>query len=130
VPFGKTLKAARIRAGLSLRRLGAAAGYPFSALSEIENGTRRMPDNPALLARVAGLLGIDLPEARRELELDWARRKPLRLEHLLRNYPEFAAEFYRATDHMGDEELLSLLRGAIAGGGKGGGPGPGHVRSR
>jgi transcriptional regulator with XRE-family HTH domain len=113
MPFGKTLKAARIKAGLSLRKLGEAVGYPFSALSEIENGTRGMPGDMAVLAKITNILGISLSEAKREIEMDETRREPSRLENIFRNNEEFAAEFCRETDPLSDEELLAVLRGAL-----------------
>jgi transcriptional regulator with XRE-family HTH domain len=116
MPFGSTLKAARIKAGLTLRKLGDAVNYPFNALSEIENGTRRVPINTPLLEKLAQILALNLNEARKELATDENKRMPLRVESLLRNNEEFALEFYCQTNKLSDEELLSLLRNAIENG--------------
>ncbi|MDR1656151.1 MAG: helix-turn-helix domain-containing protein [Deltaproteobacteria bacterium] len=118
--FGKTLKNARIKKGLSLRRLGDMVNYPFSVLSEIENGNRNIPaENEALLQALTEVLDIDLAAAREEISVDAYSRKPIRLEQLFRKDENFAATFYRETEKMSDDEIIKMLTEAINKLGKG-----------
>lgn len=53
--FDHPIRRARLRAGLTLKRLGQQARIHFTKLSMIENGLEPRPDE---LARLAGVLGV------------------------------------------------------------------------
>lgn len=59
--FGKILREARLRRGVSLRHLADESGIEFSRLSRMEHGTRPAPGLPAL-RRLADLLSLDIVE--------------------------------------------------------------------
>jgi transcriptional regulator with XRE-family HTH domain len=107
--FGKTMKTARISKGLTLRELGAKVDYPISALSEIENGTRRMPDNEQLLLKTTQLLGIDLSQAKDEIEVDSFKCYPYRLIRIFRSNEKLAESFFKAIENISDDELVIIF---------------------
>lgn len=111
--FGEMIKAARLTKELTLRKLGVLISYPFSIISEIENGTRQMPDNEPLLKSLVSILEIDVGEAKKQIKLDKIQRNPTKLVNSLMNNDQFAAEFCRATEEMSEEKLRELILNAI-----------------
>lgn len=59
--FGRYLKRAREKKGLSIRRLANIAGVSGAYLSQIETGTREAP-SPHILRRLAPVLGVSYEE--------------------------------------------------------------------
>jgi transcriptional regulator with XRE-family HTH domain len=60
--FGDYAKDRRIAAGMTLRSFCREAGIDPSNWSKIERGVLAPPDDPELLGRIAGLLGLEISE--------------------------------------------------------------------
>jgi len=111
--FGETLKKARITKQFTLRQLGALVGYPHSLLSEIENGTRPMPDNQELFMALIKTLEINFEMGMEQVKIDRMRRNPNKVVKNLMNDTQFATAFYRASEEMDTDELRELILKAL-----------------
>lgn len=56
--FGQTIKKARIKKGLSLAKVGAAAGFSAPYLLAIENGEKHIPSNE-FIKKISGILELN-----------------------------------------------------------------------
>lgn len=111
--FGKMVKTARLAKDLTLRKLGNLIHYPFSLISEIENGTRTMPDNPQLLESLVNTLGLDMNTAKQQIRQDYVQHKPAKLVMNLMQRDQFAATFCRASEEMTEDEICEAIINAL-----------------
>jgi transcriptional regulator with XRE-family HTH domain len=61
VTFGQTIKKARIKSGLSLAKVGAAAGISAPYLLALENDEKHIPSNE-FIKKISETLGLDYEE--------------------------------------------------------------------
>jgi hypothetical protein len=59
--FGQTIKKARIKKGLSLAKVGAAANFSAPYLLAIENGEKHIPSNE-FIKKISEILDLDYEE--------------------------------------------------------------------
>lgn len=108
--FGEIMSQARVRKGLSLRKLGQFVKMQPSLLSEMEHGRRLPPGEEERIEHLALVLGLDPKELNEAARIERSIKKPQFMDKLDK---DLAWSLCRAAEDVSEEQLNEAIKSML-----------------